>query len=128
MGGVLQSNPSAVAVREVRNGETLPITIARLTDTLYLHTCPRCNWQLEAETNEPVEHTCGSKKITRLGDRIEHALESVGITKEKYVGWKEMLGLPPTCGCASRQNWINEADEKLGLGEKVTAFKSLMGW
>lgn len=102
--------------------------IARLTPTLYLHTCPRCDWQLETETNEPVEHVCGSKKITRLGDRIEHALESVGITKEKYVGWKERFGLPPTCSCESRKRFLNKIGDELGDAARSAVEKSLSFW
>lgn len=103
-------------------------TIHQLAPALYLHTCPRCNWQLETETNEPVEHVCGKKEVVRLGDRIESALESIGVTKEKYAGWKEALHLPPTCNCMGRQEWLNKLDAKVGLGEKINNFKSLMGW
>lgn len=41
------------------------------------------------------------------GDALEELLTSYGITKEWYIGFKEQFGLPPTCNCAARQEWLN---------------------
>lgn len=72
---------------------------------------------------------CGSPAVTRLGDKIEAGLTSLGITKERVAGLLASIGLPSTCGgCDNRQEWLNQADEKLGLGEKLDAFKNWMGW
>jgi hypothetical protein len=99
-----------------------------LGEGLYLWTCPNCPWQLEATSDEPIEHRCGVTQVVRLGDRIEAAFGKIGVTKEKYRGWKEVLGLPPACRCKERKEWLNRLDEKVGLGEKVAEFKNLMGW
>lgn len=40
-----------------------------------------------------------------LGDRIEHALSSVGVTKELVENW-----LGPECGCDYRQQQLNLLD------------------
>lgn len=102
--------------------------ITFLAPNYYLHQCRNCTWQLEAETDEPVEHRCGVKQVVRLGDKIEEGLTSLGITKERWIATKEQLGLPATCQCAERQAWLNKIDEQLGLGEKLGAFKNWMGW
>lgn len=46
-----------------------------------------------------------------LGDYTESLLQSVGITKERYVAAKEMFGLAPTCGCDSRREWLNRVSD-----------------
>jgi len=43
-----------------------------------------------------------------MGDRLEQWLTKHGITKERYVEVKKLFGLPPTCGCAKRQEWLNK--------------------
>jgi hypothetical protein len=42
-----------------------------------------------------------------LGDRLTTALKKVGITEENYKAVKAMFGLPPTCNCAGRREWLN---------------------
>ena len=46
-----------------------------------------------------------------LGDYTESLLQSVGITKERYVAAKEMFGLAPTCNCDSRRDWLNRVSD-----------------
>ena len=50
----------------------------------------------------------------KLGDWMEARLTSLGITKERYVAIKESIGLPPTCNCAARQEYMNRVGEKFG--------------
>lgn len=102
--------------------------MGQLTGTgRYLWGCFSCDWTHETETDEPIIHQCGSNKVTRLGDRIASGLEAIGITKE---AWAEFTtGSPVPCGgCSKRQKWLNELDEKFGLGENVESLKSLLGW
>jgi hypothetical protein len=68
------------------------------------------------------------QEIPRLGDRIGSALESVGVTPERWAAAKAEIGLPATCGCASRREWLNKLDEKLGLAEGLEKFAGLLGW
>lgn len=42
------------------------------------------------------------------GDALESLLTSYGITKEWYSGFKEKFGLPPTCDCDDRKEWLNK--------------------
>jgi hypothetical protein len=48
------------------------------------------------------------KKPPQLGDTIESFLTSHGVTKEWYIEFKKEHGLPPTCNCDARQEWLNE--------------------
>lgn len=66
--------------------------------------------------------------IPRLGDRIEAALESVGVTPERWRAAKAAIGLPATCRCAARKAWLDRLDETLGLGEKLAAFRAALRW
>jgi hypothetical protein len=42
-----------------------------------------------------------------LGDRLEGWLIKHGITKEWYIEIKVKFGLPPTCNCCARREWLN---------------------
>jgi hypothetical protein len=69
--------------------------------------------------------------IKRLGDRIEEALSSYGITQEAWIEYKEQHGLPPTCRCPQRKEWINRMDKKFKLSEMADGlgkFLDLMKW
>lgn len=52
-----------------------------------------------------------SASVAPAGDALEDLLESYGVTKEWYQGFKEKFGLPPTCNCNSRQEWLNKTSE-----------------
>jgi hypothetical protein len=58
----------------------------------------------------------------RLGDELKETLESYGVTIEWCEGLLEAIGLPPSCDCPERQEWLNEASKrhpvkaKLGVG------------
>jgi hypothetical protein len=43
-----------------------------------------------------------------LGDKVADTLKKLGITPERYVEVKQRFGLPPTCDCAKRQEWLNQ--------------------
>ena len=43
-----------------------------------------------------------------LGDYTEQLLSSFGVTKDRYAAAKAAVGLPPQCGCAERQEQLNE--------------------
>lgn len=60
-----------------------------------------------ATTKKPVE-----QKPMLLGDRIEAALTSVGITKERWAAFTGKHGDIPGCGtCEQRQQALNDADQ-----------------
>ena len=68
----------------------------------------------------------GSASVPReshpgLGDRVESALSKIGITQEAWVAWKQEHGLPPTCGCAARKEWLNRFGERFGKAAKAAA-------
>jgi hypothetical protein len=60
------------------------------------------------KTAEPASPRLG------LGDQIESALTAIGFTKERWLDTKESIGLPRTCNCTARQEWLNTLGEKLG--------------
>lgn len=47
-----------------------------------------------------------SNKRQRLGDAVEYALSSLGITSERVEAW---LGRP--CGCRARKRKLNQLDD-----------------
>jgi hypothetical protein len=58
--------------------------------------------------------------LPRLGDFIEKALSSVGVTEERVSGW---LGKP--CGCKERRKKLNALSDwvnrKLGMTDEEAA-------
>ena len=42
------------------------------------------------------------------GDNVTKALKKIGITEDRYKEVKAMFGLPPTCGCPQRREWLNK--------------------
>lgn len=109
MGGVLQSNPSAVAVREVRNGETLPKVA-------------KCK-HVGEKTGEVWPPKDG------LGDAVERTLSAIGITKER---WAAVTGAAKqihadddaSCsGCERRQRRWNYVGRILGIGKSNDELK-----
>ena len=43
-----------------------------------------------------------------LGDWAEKKLSAMGITQDRYIEIKKKFGLPPTCGCNKRKEWLNK--------------------
>lgn len=43
-----------------------------------------------------------------LGDRVEATLKKLGVTPERYAAAKELFGLPPSCGCEARREWLDK--------------------
>ena len=58
----------------------------------------RASWDLT--TNE--------RQSGLVGTRLAQTLESIGITKDKYVAVKLQFGMPPSCNCNERKNWLNK--------------------
>ena len=46
-----------------------------------------------------------------LGDKAEAILKAAGITPERYAEVKALFGLPPTCNCSKRKEWLNRVGE-----------------
>ena len=42
---------------------------------------------------------------------MEAILSSVGITQDRYKEAKKLFGLPPTCNCGKRKEWLNRVGE-----------------
>lgn len=81
----------------------------------WVHLCQtrpdyRAAW--EAGRGPGQARTATEMRVTRakngLGDSVESMLKTLGITPERYVEVKQMFGLPPTCGCAKRKEWLNK--------------------
>jgi len=49
-----------------------------------------------------------SASVAPAGDALEDLLESYGVTKEWWKEYKAKHGLPPTCGCDRRREYLNE--------------------
>lgn len=50
-----------------------------------------------------------------VGDRLAAALKKLGVTEERYAAAKAAIGLPPTCGCKERREWLNRLGDWLGV-------------
>jgi hypothetical protein len=48
------------------------------------------------------------KYESHIGDAVEEFLTSYGVTKEWWKEYKAKHGLPPTCGCDRRREYLNE--------------------
>lgn len=48
------------------------------------------------------------RETPQPGDALEEFLTSYGITKEWWTEYKSQHGLPPTCGCDSRREYLND--------------------
>lgn len=94
-----------------------PPTLAKPTQTI-----------LTSSAASPLPSLLPSHGTIRLGDRIETALQLVGITKERVSTW---LGSP--CSCSERQNKLNQlsnaAEEALksGVDKAKSLFKKMLG-
>jgi len=40
---------------------------------------------------------------------------SLGVSEERYLAAKAVLGLDPTCRCPERRKWLNEMGARLGV-------------
>jgi hypothetical protein len=59
-----------------------------------------------------------------LGDWLESKLSAIGITKDRYTAFKQQFGMPPTCDCDKRREWLNQFGESFGA-EASAALKKL---
>ena len=103
------------------------LTTTPLGNNQYDHRCPRCGWHTTTEGNDEITHECQQpERISRLGDRVEAALGKAGITQERWKAFKKQFGLPATCNCTARKEYLNRMGDE--FGEAVNKFKTLMGW
>jgi hypothetical protein len=73
-------------------------------------TCPACGYKAK---RLPTYRECRPvpEKPWRpipVGDVVEKALTSIGITKERVEKLTRTAGKPGGCGCAARQKWLND--------------------
>lgn len=112
------------------------ITVTQEPDG-WLATCSDCAWRFRQRKHVPTMHKCKvtgqtvvykppgwetrdksvpPEQITppikpQLGTSVEDLLKSYDITPEWWTGFKEKFGLPPTCGCKKRKDWLNAASD-----------------
>lgn len=74
-------------------------------------TCPVCGYRAK---RLPTYRECRPVPVKNwkpimVGDIVEKALTSVGITKERVERLTRTEGKPGGCGCGARKKWLNEA-------------------
>lgn len=76
--------------------------------------CIRCGLRVTKSKYPCSKHNaeCGQQG---LGDNLERWLTSWGITKERYIAAKKLIGAPPTCDCDGRKEWLNKLGAYLGI-------------
>jgi len=63
-----------------------------------------------------VHCVCGFTQHTPslgLGDYVAAGLHAIGITKQRYVAIKRLLGLKPQCRCKERREKLNNLGRRL---------------
>lgn len=94
----------------------------RKTDNVW--TCGKCGWVIN-DQDKPWKATCptcakalsapSQRSLWRpimVGDLVEKALTSIGITKPLVEKLTRTETKPGGCGCAGRQKWLNDAGVK----------------
>jgi hypothetical protein len=66
-------------------------------------------------------------EIYGLGNLVESTLEKYGVTKDRWVEFKKRLGLPATCNCDRRKEYLNKLGAEFGEKAK-NAVSSLLGF
>lgn len=61
-------------------------------------------------TRAYLDKTAEDRRNELVGTRLANMLKAAGITRERYGAVKQWLGLPPTCDCAEREEWMNRLD------------------
>lgn len=69
------------------------------------------------QNNPQLNGTAIHRTKRGLGDNVETMLAALGITPERYVDVKQRFGLPPTCNCAGRKEWLNKVGRWLSGSE-----------
>jgi hypothetical protein len=46
-----------------------------------------------------------------LGDWTEQMLKQIGVTPERWGEAKALVGLDPSCNCATRKAWLNKVSD-----------------
>ena len=77
----------------------------------FIHVCRVCGWQEESNSPSYGSHKCRTETVSAAGDALEQLLTSHGITKEWWTEYKSKHGLPPTCGCDSRRDYLNKLSQ-----------------
>lgn len=88
----------------------------------------RCGGSIDDAMRAVVETVSGLYRVDRgstwfpqcahgpgLGDMVAAGLSSLGITKERVSVVAQAVGVQD-CGCADRQNWLNQVGRTLGFG------------
>jgi hypothetical protein len=77
--------------------------------------CRACGREVVTTSPPYQTHAVCRDQTSRfqLGDQLEVALTAIGITKESYRKAKQVLGLPPTCNCDKRKEWLNQMGQRL---------------
>lgn len=80
-----------------------------------VYVCGRCGWVID-DQKKPQRATCPvcptlpkPWQPIMVGDLVEKALTTIGITKPLVEKLTRTEGKPGGCGCAARQRWMNEA-------------------
>lgn len=80
--------------------------------------CQRIRCGIRVRSVQVPRANC--RATVHFGDTLEQALESIGVTQDRWKALKSQMGLPPSCNCDARKQWLNMAGEALQIqGEKL---------
>ena len=61
------------------------------------------------QPDKPPDKPPDQWKPVMVGDLVEKALTTIGITQERVERLTRTEGKPGGCGCGARKRWLNEA-------------------
>jgi hypothetical protein len=68
---------------------------------------PGCGTTLRRDYDQPPNCQCRGQQLA--GDWLKSQFATIGITEEWYAAAKAALGMPATCACDARKQWLNKA-------------------
>ena len=71
--------------------------------------CVYCGRLLKRDYDRMPTADC--TRHSALGDATAQLLSGLGVTKDRVGGVLSRFGLPPDCGCAARQEWLNKVTD-----------------
>lgn len=91
-------------------GRTIPIKNPDFIPEMYRAKCKQESVRVKSKKPRDKTRTEPNSK-PKLGDTVENMLKSVGVTEDRYKEAKSLFGLPPTCGCSKRKEWLNKVSD-----------------
>lgn len=78
-------------------------------------------WLIDVDHPAYPQKRVDNWKPIMVGDLVEKALTTIGITQERVEKLTRTAGKPGGCGCAGRKKWLNERGVEVQKAIRETA-------